>query len=118
MTNDTSYSIDAAGKSLGRVASEAAKALMGKMNPSYTPNKRSNIRVKIVNARRISMSDRKRSQKRYTTYSGHPSGLRKESLVALSTRRGMAEPLRRAVARMLPRNSFHVARMKNLEIME
>lgn len=112
----TELTIDAAGRTLGRVASEAAKALMGKTAPDYTPNKRSDVKVTIVNASKLFMRDRKRTQKMYKTYSGYPSGLTHESFSALSQRRGVAEPLRRAVQRMLPRNTFRTARLKNLTI--
>lgn len=114
----TEITIDAKGKTLGRVASEAAKALMGKTSPDYTPHKRSDVHVKITNAGKLSMRIAKRSQKKYSTYSGYPGGLRQESYTNLSKRRGAGEPLRRAVARMLPRNTFKTARMKNLEIIE
>ena len=112
------YTIDAGGKTLGRVASEAAKALMGKTSPDYVPNKRSDVKVQITNVSKLYMRERKRSQKTYTTYSGYPGGLRKESHAALSVRKGVGEPLRRAVKRMLPRNTFLTARMKNLIINE
>lgn len=110
------YTIDAAGKTLGRVASEAAKAAMGKTSPDYTPHIRSIVHVKIVNAGKIYMRARKRGTKGYATYSGYPSGQRVESYTALSARRGAGEPLRRAIRRMLPRNSFLNERMKNVEI--
>lgn len=110
------YQIDAAGKTLGRVASEAAKALMGKTSPSYVPHIRSSVRVTIVNAGKLSMRAHKRSTKTYTTYSGFPGGRKVETFTALSKRRGIAEPIRRAVQRMLPRNSFLKERMKSLMI--
>lgn len=112
------HTIDAAGKSLGRVASEAAKTLMGKTSPDYTPNKRSIVRVKIVNAKRISMRERKKVQKTYTRYTGYPGGKRTETFQMLKERRGSAAPLRKAIERMLPRNTMRVARMKSLEITE
>ena len=112
----TEYTIDAAGKTLGRVASEAAKALMGKTSPQYTPNKRSDVRVSITNASKLYIRERKRLQKTYTTYSGYPGGLRKERYEELASRKGPEEPLRLAVLRMLPRNTFRTARMKNLKI--
>ena len=114
MSNE--LTIDAAGKSLGRVASEAAKALMGKTTPEYTPHIRSAVVVKVINVAKISMREKKRVSKMYKTYSGYPSGQRLESHRALSARRGEGEPLRRAVKRMLPRNTFLTARMKNLII--
>lgn len=112
------YSIDAAGKSLGRVASEAAKALMGKTSADYTPHVRSNVRVSITNAGKLHMSEKKQSAKMYIRYSGYPGGLKRESYSSLTSRRGMGEALKHAVRRMLPRNTMLVARMKNLHISE
>jgi len=112
------YTIDAAGMTLGRVASEAAKALMGKTSADYTPNKRSIVKVTITNLSKLSIRESKRTKKTYQTYSGYPGGLRTETYASLSTRKGMpvGEPLRRAIERMLPRNTFRTERMKNLTI--
>jgi len=118
MEDKSTYTIDAAGKSLGRVASEAAKALMGKMRADYTPNKSSGVKVTISNAGKLYIRERKRVGKIYTTYSGHPGGQKRESLASLTARKGHEEALRRAVARMLPRNTMHTSRMKNLAVAE
>ena len=114
----SNYAIDAAGKSLGRVASEAAKALMGKTAADYTPHIRSNVRVTISNAAKLRITEKKRLQKIYTRYSGYPGGLKKESLSSLIGRRGASDALRHAVKGMLPRNTMLVARLKNLQISE
>ncbi|OGG53232.1 50S ribosomal protein L13 [Candidatus Kaiserbacteria bacterium RIFCSPHIGHO2_01_FULL_53_29] len=116
-TSKETYSIDAAGRTLGRVASEAAKALMGKTRPDYTPNKNSDVKVTVQNAAKLYIRERKRVQKIYTTYSGYPGGQKRESLASLNARKP-GEALRRAVARMLPRNTMHTARMKNLAVTE
>jgi large subunit ribosomal protein L13 len=110
------YTIDAAGKTIGRIASEAAKALMGKTSPDYTPNKRSDVKVVVNNSSKIYTRERKRQQKVYTTYSGYPGGLKTETLASLAGRKGTGEAVRRAVSRMIPRNTMHTARMKNLTI--
>ncbi len=112
------HKIDAAGKALGRVASEAAKALMGKMRADYTPNKSSGVKVTVTNAGKLYIREKKRTGKIYTTYSGYPGGLKRESLASLSARKGKGEAIRRAVTRMLPRNTMRVARLKNLTITE
>jgi large subunit ribosomal protein L13 len=112
----TEYTIDASGKTMGRVASEAAKMLMGKTKPEYTPNAPSNVRVTIVNAGKLVMTERKQIGKKYTSYSGYPGGLKTEALGKLQTRKGLAEPLRRAILGMLPRNTFRVGRIKNLKV--
>lgn len=114
MKTTTAHTIDAAGKTIGRVASEAAKALMGKMRPDYTPNINSGVKVSVSNAAKLYIRERKRTQTIYTTYSGYPGGLKRESLASLGARKGRGEAVRRAVSRMLPRNTMHTARMKNL----
>ncbi len=112
----TEHKIDAAGRSLGRIASEAAKALMGKTSADYTPNKFSDVKVIISNASKLHFSEKKRVQKVYERYSGYPGGLRREKFEELVARKGYDASIRYAVSRMLPNNTFRVARMKNLKI--
>ncbi|MFA7309972.1 MAG: 50S ribosomal protein L13 [Candidatus Paceibacterota bacterium] len=113
MTQKT-YTIDASGRTLGRVASEAAKILMGKTTPDYTPNIDSKVKVTVNNASKLYIRERKRVQKIYTTYSGYPGGQKRESLKQLDERKGPGEAVRRAVQRMLPNNTMRPSRMKNL----
>lgn len=115
-TSKTDYTIDAAGKKIGRIASDAAKALMGKKSPSYVPNKDSGVAVTIVNAAKLHITEKKRVGKVYTHYSQYPGGLKEEKLGALMKRKGNGEVLRRAIERMIPRNTLRVARMKRLTI--
>ncbi|KKU27187.1 MAG: 50S ribosomal protein L13 [Candidatus Magasanikbacteria bacterium GW2011_GWA2_46_17] len=116
MAKQSEYTIDATGKSLGRVASLAAKTLMGKTEPSYTPHIPSQVKVTVSNVSKLVVTERKDLGKKYTTYSGYPGGLKTEALGKLRVRKGHAEPLRRAIQRMLPRNTMLVGRMKNLKI--
>lgn len=109
------YTINAAGKTLGRVATEAAKALMGKMDADYTPNKRSDVKVTIENAGKLHITEKKRQQTVFTRYSGFPGGLKKETLSNLQARKP-GEALKIAIRRMLPRNTMLTARMKNLTV--
>jgi large subunit ribosomal protein L13 len=118
MTTVTEHTIDAAGQKLGRVASQAAKALMGKISASYTPHIDSRVTVTITNASKLHIEERKRLSKTYGNYSGYPSGLRVETLGSLITRKGAGAALRRAIERMLPRNATRTARMKRLKISE
>jgi large subunit ribosomal protein L13 len=119
MTDEKTYTIDAGGQTLGRVASAAAKALMGKTRADYVPHVNSNVKVTIVNASKLYSREKKRSQKTYTTYSGFPGGIKRETWAALSARKGgNGEAIRRAVSRMLPRNTMKTSRMKNLIVTE
>ena len=118
MTSQKSYSIDAAGKTVGRVAAEAAKALIGKSHTDYTPHIPSIVTVTISNAGKIRITEKKRLQKKYTQYSGHPGGLKVESLGSLIGRRGKSSAVRKAIERMLPRNTMKTARLKRLIVTE
>lgn len=112
------YSIDAAGKTIGRVAAEAAKALMGKTFPDYTPHIPSQVKVSVMNAGKIRTTEKKRLQKTYTRYSGHPGGLKVETLGSLVGSKGNGAAIRKAVERMIPRNTMKVGRLKRLSITE
>ncbi len=115
-TKKYTYTIDAAGKSIGRVASEAAKMLMGKTTADYTPNIRSDVKVTVINCAKLYTRERKRQQKVYTNYSGYPGGLKSETLANLNARKGHGQAIVVAVSRMIPRNTMHTARMKNLTV--
>ncbi|MEK7509308.1 MAG: 50S ribosomal protein L13 [Patescibacteria group bacterium] len=117
-TKETTYTIDAAGKTIGRVASEVARALMGKTSPDYTPHIPSQVKVSVTNAKKMRISEKKRLSKVYTHYSGHPGGLKKETLASLIGRRGASAAVRKAVERMLPRNTMKTARLKRLIVTE
>ncbi len=108
--------IDAGGQTLGRVASAAAKALIGKTSAAYTPHIPDTAKVLITNASKLHMTDKKLRMKTYTQYSGFPGGLKKESLSSLTSRKGNGAALKIAIERMLPRNTMRVSRMKRLAI--
>lgn len=101
---------------IGRVAAQAAKALMGKTFADYTPHIPSQVHVSITNAGKIRTTEKKRLQKSYTRYSGHPGGLKTESLGSLIGSKGNGAAVRKAVERMLPRNTMKVGRLKRLSI--
>ena len=114
----TKKTIDAAGKSLGRIASEAAKMLMGKTAADYTPNVFSDVKVTITNASRMVIHEKKLLQKVFQNYSGYPGGRRDETLGNLNARKGKAASLKLAITRMLPKNTMRVQRLKNLTVEE
>jgi len=89
---------------------------MGKTRADYVPHKRPATKVTITNASKLYIREKKRLRKVYTSYSGYPGGLKKVSLSQLSSRGGNAAAIRKAVERMLPRNTQRTARLKNLTI--
>ena len=112
----TLYTIDAAGQSLGRVASEAASVLLGKKSATFMKNEVMPVEVLIENAKQLLMSERRIAGKEYTHYTGYPGGLRITSMAMLIEKKGVAEALRKAVDGMIPRNKLRKERMKRLTI--
>src|SRR5512139_1571846 len=69
------YVLDATEASLGRVATKAAKVLMGKHKPSYTPFLDTGDHVIVINAEKAILTGAKEQQKMYRRHSGYPGGL-------------------------------------------
>ncbi|OIP77243.1 MAG: hypothetical protein AUK16_02290 [Parcubacteria group bacterium CG2_30_44_11] len=111
------YTINAAGKRLGIVATLAATYLQGKDMPDYAKNVVAPVKVTIVNASQLDVSVKKGTEV-YQTYSGYPGGQTRETLAHLALRRGFAEPLRRTIDGMLPKNKLRSILMKNLIVTE
>src|SRR3989338_1723581 len=76
MTKKETKTIDASGRTLGRVASEVAMSLMGKTQPSFERNKYSGMPVIVVNASKLRITEKKLAEIYHTRYSGIPGGLR------------------------------------------
>lgn len=120
MTTETTtkeYKIDAAGKRLGKIATEAARLLMGKNSPDFTKHQVADVKVVIENTGQLDLTE-KRKKEIYQTYSGYPGGRKEETLEHLAERRGMPEVVRRTVKGMLPKNKLQNLMMKNLEVTE
>lgn len=73
------YIIDASGKSLGRVAAEAAKLLRGKHKPTFTPNVDTGDHVIILNVQNVVLTGRKLDQKVYRHHTGYIGNMKEIS---------------------------------------
>lgn len=107
--------VDANGKTLGRLASQLAGVLRGKRKPEYTPHCDVGDFVIVVNAEKIAVTGRKRTEKRYYRHSGYPGGLRSRTLAEMLARRP-EEVIRKAVKGMLPRSRLGRAQLLKLKI--
>lgn len=112
------HKINAAGKKLGRIASETAKVLLGKTSAAFENHKIADVKVVIENAAKLDITDRKKRGEVRKRYSGYPGGQKVESLGAFLGRKGNAGAITLAVKRMLPNNRLLKGRMKNLIISE
>jgi large subunit ribosomal protein L13 len=110
--------IDAGGKKLGRIASKIASLLLGKTDPSFQKNKITAVKVKVINAAQMDITNKKTQTKIYTNYSGYPGGLKKKSLSEIVTNHGYAEILKRAVSGMIHNTKLKNGILKNLTISE
>ncbi|OJI06443.1 50S ribosomal protein L13 [bacterium CG10_46_32] len=110
------HTIDAAGVSLGRVATQVAVLLMGKNKASYVPYKDEGDKVVITNYSKMKFTGaNKMEQKRYYRPTKRVGGLKSETLRDLWDRRP-EEVLKRAVLGMLPKNTLRKAMIKRLSI--
>ncbi len=99
------YVIDAANQRLGRLAVEIARILRGKNKPTYTPHMDTGDFVIVVNAEKIEVTGKKRTQKLYRRHSGRPGGMKTETFAKLQNR--LPERIiEQAVKGMLPKNSL------------
>ena len=74
------YVVDAAGMTLGRLASEVASILRGKNKPIFTPHMDTGDYVIVINAEKIAVTGRKLDQKIYYRHSDYVGGMKQETL--------------------------------------
>lgn len=109
------YVVDAAGLTLGRLATIIADTLRGKRKTIYTPHIDTGDFVVVVNAEKVVVTGNKPEQKMYWRHSGYPGGIKGESYAHLIARRP-EEVLRRAVRGMLPHNRLGRAQLRKLKV--
>ena len=107
--------IDAAGKSLGRVASLAAKVLQGKHKPIYTPYIDCGDHVIVVNAGQAVLTGQKEEQKLYRYHSGYEGGLREERAKDVR-QKNPVRMVEEAVRGMLPKTKLGEAMWRKLKV--
>ena len=109
------FLIDAAGKRLGRVATEVVRLLRGKHRPYYTPHQEVGDFVVIINADKIEVTGNKAQRKIYYRHSGYPGGLKSETFSDLLARKPEA-PLEKAIKGMLPKGPLGRKLFKNVKV--
>jgi len=99
------FVVDASGQTLGRLASQVARILMGKENPRYTTFLDTGDHVIVINAEKVKTSGMKSEQKVYQHYTGYPGGLRTEEFRKRFERKPELV-IEDAVSRMLPKSEL------------
>ena len=109
------HTIDASGKILGRLATEAAILLMGKHKPNFVPYLDTGDFVIVTNARKIKLTGKKMAQKKYVRHSGYPGGLKIETFDKLMEK-DPRKIIEHAIKGMLPKNRLGRAEYKKLTV--
>ena len=107
--------VDAEGQTLGRLATQIADHLRGKLKPEYTPHCDVGDFVIVINAEKIAVTGKKRTDKLYHRHSGYPGGLRTRTLNEMLDRQP-EEVIRKAVKGMLPRNRLARQQLRKLKV--
>ena len=109
------YILDATDKSLGRVATEAAKLLRGKHKPTFTPNIDTGDNVIIINCSKAILTGKKLDQKTYKHHSSYVGGM-KETTARVMMDNNPEKAMMLAVKGMLPKNSLGRQMLKKLRV--
>src|SRR5688572_4292731 len=107
--------VDAENKPLGRLATEIASILRGKHKPIFTPHLDTGDHVIVVNAEKVHLSGRKRTDKMYRWHSGYIGGLREVRAEEMLKNRP-ERVIEWAVQGMLPKNRLGRAMAKKLKV--
>ena len=108
--------IDATGIVLGRLASIIALHLRGKHKPSFTPHMDMGDNVIVVNAEKVQMTGKKRTDKNYYWHTGYPGGIKSRSAEEILEGKFPERVLVQAVKRMLPGGVLSRQQMTNLKV--
>lgn len=109
------YIVDAADKTLGRLATEIALRLRGKHKVAFTPHVDTGDYIVVINAEKVRVTGNKTTDKRYYRHSGYPGGLRSlnfEELIEKAPER----VIEFAVKGMMPRGPLGRAMFKKLKV--
>lgn len=109
------YVVDAAGETVGHLASEVASILTGKRNPKWTPFLDMGDHVIVINARKAVLKGNKTEQKVYRRHTLYPGGLREVSAQEMFAKRP-ERVIELAVRGMLPKTKLGKAMAKKLKI--
>jgi large subunit ribosomal protein L13 len=109
------YVVDAAGKTLGRLASEIARRLRGKHKPEYTPHVDTGDYIVVINASQVRVSGNKFTDKQYYTHTGYIGNMKSISFDKLQ-QKAPERIIELAVKGMLPKNPLGREMFRKLRV--
>ena len=108
------YVVDAAGKVLGRLASEIAHRLRGKHKPEFTPHVDTGDYTVVVNVDKLRVTGNKAKAKLYHRHTGYPGGIRTTAFEDMQADHP-GRVLEKAVKGMLPKGPLGYAMLKKMK---
>ena len=110
------YVIDAEDVVLGRLASIVAVRLRGKHKPMFTPHLDCGDNVIVVNAEKVRLTGRKRSDKVFYWHTGYPGGIKHRSMAQILDGKHPERVIEKAVERMITRSPLGRQQMRKLHV--
>ena len=107
--------IDASDKILGKLATQAARLLMGKHKPMFSRNLDVGDFVVVINAEKVRVTGNKAKQKVYYRHSGYAGGLKSITLEKLM-QTNPTRVIEHAVKGMVPHTRLGANMMKKLKV--
>lgn len=110
------FVIDAEDVVLGRLAAIVSQYLRGKHKPTYTPNIDTGDNIIVINAEKVKLTGKKRTDKIYYWHTGHPGGIKQRSADQILDGAHPERVIEKAVQRMITRSPLGRQQMKKLHI--
>ena len=108
------FVVDAAGQTLGRLATEIASRLRGKHKPEYTPHVDTGDYIDVTNVEKIRVTGNKSEDKMYYRHTGFPGGIYETNFKKMQ-QRFPGRVLEKAVKGMLPKGPLGYAMLKKMK---
>ena len=110
------FVIDADDVVLGRLASVISMRLRGKHKPLYTPHIDCGDNIIVVNAEKVRLTGRKRTDEKFYWHTGHPGGIKGRALGHILDGKHPERVIEKAVERMITRGPLGRAQMGKLHV--
>ena len=114
--NRKSVEIDAAGQSVGRLATQIARILIGKHKPTYTPHMDCGDHIVVITAEKVKLTGKKRDDDIFYWHTGYPGGIKGRSKGQILDGRFPERVIEKAVERMVPRGPLGRRQMGHLKV--
>jgi len=110
------FVVDAEGLVLGRLAALVAGRLRGKHKAMFTPHMDCGDHIVVVNADKVLLTGKKRTQKTYYRHTGYPGGIKATTADQILEGQFPGRVVEKAVERMVPKGPLGRQVLKKLHI--